>query len=90
MAVRNSYPLDTQWGSQIANYASAVARAQALGGRLMGALNSMAADGAGPFDDLEAELKLEPGDGILLYQTVNVAQQALAAIDIAPIDQGIG
>jgi hypothetical protein len=90
MAVRIAYPTDTPWGSQVAAYASAVTRAQALGARLMGALNSMGHDGAGPFDDLEAELGLEAGLGIELYQTVNVAQQALAAIDIAPVDQGTG
>ena len=90
MAARVPYPTDTPWGVQVSNYAAAVARAQALGTRLMDALNSMGHDGAGPFDDLEAELKLAAGDGILLYQTVNVAQQALAAIDIAPINQGLG
>ena len=89
MAARVPYPTDTPWGSKIATYAASVAQAQAQGARLLQALNSMCADGAGPFDDLEAELNLAEGQGMPLYQTVNVAQQDLAAIDIAPVDQGL-
>ena len=89
MAVRIPYPTDTPWGSQISSFTSQVARTQGIGQRIMDALNSMAHDGAGPFDQLEAELKLAEGDGILLYQTMNVAQQALIGIDVAPLDQGL-
>ena len=90
MAARVPYPTTNVWASQVAGFASAVSRAQALGARLIDALNSMAGDGAGPFDELEAELELAEGNGILLYQFVNEANEALAAINIAPIDQGTG
>lgn len=88
MADRVPYPLNTPWGAQVAEYASLVAQAQALGARLLAALNSMASGGAGPFDDMETEMNLEEGNGILLYQFVNVGVQALEGIDVSPIDQG--
>jgi hypothetical protein len=90
MAARIPYQANTPWSSQVAQFAGAVSRAQAIGARLIDVLNSMGHDGAGPFDDLEAELGLAPGDGILLYQTVNEANEALAAINIAAVDQGTG
>ena len=85
---RVSFPINTPWGSQVAEFASLIARSQALGARVMDAMNSMAAGGAGPFDALEAELNMEAGNGILLYQVINVANQQVAEVDVSRIDQG--
>ena len=88
MADRVPYPINTPWGAQVAEYASLVAQAQALGARLLAALNSMVAGGAGPFDDMEGEMNLQEGNGMPLYQHINTSVQSLEQIDVSPIDQG--
>ena len=85
---RVPFPINTPWGAQIAEFASLIARSQALGARVMDALNSMAGGGAGPFDALEAELSLEAGTGMTFYQVVNTANNRVAEVEIARIDQG--